>query len=167
MPYARYLGFEGTCSVVLGLALAVAAAPGVVLHYGGAGWWVLLVPALLVALAAFAHLRRGVGWLDVGGWLTAGPLQTASADEAPLPPGPLRRRLLVETAIWIVAVDLWVVLGASDGGFIFGTGLASLAYGLVQAVASRGRVLREEQHRGARFLIAERPGLGLPRLTTA
>ena len=84
-----------------------------------------------------------------------------------LPAAGLKRRLVVETAIWIVAVDLWVLVGASDGGFIFGTGLASLAYGLVQAFASRARVVAVERERGTRYLVAERPGLGLPRLTSA
>jgi hypothetical protein len=69
--------------------------------------------------------------------------------------------------VWIVAVTAWVLLGASDGFLIFGTGLASAAYGLVQAVASRARVVRTERERGTTYLIAERPGLGLPQLTTA
>ena len=44
---------------------------------------------------------------------------------------------------------------------------ASAAYGAVQAFASRGRVLREERERGAVYAVAERPGLGLPKLSVA
>lgn len=166
MAYRDYLRFEGSCSVVLGLALAVMGTPGVVLHWDGAAYGLLFVPAVLLALGGFAALRRGVGLLDAGAWLTARPLATAGSG-APLLAGALRRRLVVETVIWILAVGAWVVLGASDGLLIFGTGLASVAYGLVQAVASRARVIRAERERGEQYLVAERPGLGLPRLTTS
>lgn len=165
MRYRDYLAFEGTCSVVLGLALSGVSAPGLLLHWDGAGWGLLFVPALLAALALFARLRRGVGLLDAGGWLTRGPLGGARPGRAALPAGGLRRRLVGESAAWIAGVSAWVVLGASDGLLIFGTGLASAAYGLLQALASRGRVVAAERERGERYLVAERPGLGLPVLT--
>ena len=60
-----------------------------------------------------------------------------------------------------------MLVGASDGLLIFGTGLASAAYGAVQAFASRARVLRTESERGEQYLVAERPGIGLPHLTLA
>ncbi len=165
MRYRDYLRLEGSCSIVLGLALALESFPGLVLHWDGAAYGLLFVPGVLGLLGGFAAARRGVRLLAVGSWLTERPLSTAGPG-APLPVAPLQRRLVVETAIWIVAVGLWVVLGASDGLLIFGTGLASAAYGAVQAFASRGRVVRVERERGVEFLVAERPGLGLPRLTT-
>jgi hypothetical protein len=165
MRYRDYLAFEGSCSVALGLALALVSFPGLFIDWDGAGWGLLFVPAVLLALGGFAALRRGVGLLDVGGWLTARPLAGAVAGRPALGAGGLRRRLVVETAIWIVAVTAWVLVGATDGLLIFGTGLASAAYGLVQAVASRARVARVERERGEEYLVAERPGLGLPRLT--
>jgi hypothetical protein len=81
-----------------------------------------------------------------------------------LPATPLRRRLLIETAVWIVAGSAWVLLADSSHGLFFGTGLASVAFGALQAFASRARVAEEERRRGTRFAVAERPGIGLPRL---
>lgn len=167
MRYRDYLALEGSCSIVLGLALALVSFPGLLLDWDGAAYGLLFVPAVLLALGAFAALRRGVGLLDVGGWLTARPLAGVEDGRAALPTQKLRVRLVAETAIWIVAVTAWVLVGATDGLLIFGTGLASAAYGAVQAFASRGRVARVERERGEEFLVAERPGLGLPRLTTA
>lgn len=166
MRYRDYLALEGSCSIVLGLALALVSFPGLLLEWDGAAWGLLFIPAVLAGLGGFAALRRGVAPLDVGGWLTARPLAGARPDRAPAAVGPLRRRLVVETAIWIVAVTAWVVVGASDGLLIFGTGLASAAYGAVQALASRGRVIAVEREQGATYLVAERPGIGLPHLTT-
>lgn len=167
MPYRDYLALEGRCSILLGLALALVSFPGLLLDWDGAAWGLLFVPAVLLALGGFAALRRGVGLADAGGWLTARPLAGAQPGRPALPSGKLRTRLVVETAVWVVGVTAWVLLGATDGLLIFGTGLASAAYGVVQAFASRARVVRVERERGEEFLVAERPGLGLPRLTTA
>jgi len=165
MSYGDYLRYEGACSIVLGLALAIVAAPGLVISYPGAWSAPLFVVAALAALAAFAALRRGVPPLAAGRWLTERPLAGAVPGREPLDAGRLRRRLLVETAIWIVAVCGWVLLGRSSGLLIFGTGLASAAFGLVQAVAAHRRVARAEAADGRRYLVAERPGLGTPSLT--
>lgn len=166
MRYRDYLALEGSCSIVLGLALALVSFPGLLISWDGAGWGLLFVPGVLLLLGGFAAARRGVGLLDAGAWLTERPLDGATAGREALPTARLRTRLVVETAIWIVAVTAWVVVGASDGLIIFGTGLASAAYGTVQALASRARVVRVERERGAEFLVAKRPGLGLPELTT-
>ena len=167
MRYRDYLALEGGCSIVLGLALALVSFPGLLLDWDGAAYGLLFVPAVLLALGGFAALRRGVGLLDAGAWLTARPLSRVAGGRPPLPVQRLRVRLVAETAVWIVAVTAWVLVGATDGLLIFGTGLASAAYGAVQAFASRARVARVERERGEEFLVAERPGLGLPQLTTA
>ena len=166
MRYRDYLALEGACSMVLGAALALVSFPGLLLSWDGAGYG-LFVPAVLLLLGAFAAARRGVGLLDAGAWLTARPLATSRAGRPALGTRGLRTRLVAETAVWIVAVTAWVVVGAQDGLLIFGTGLASAAYGAVQAFASRGRVVRTERERGEEYLVAVRPGLGLPELTTA
>ncbi|CAA9525971.1 MAG: hypothetical protein AVDCRST_MAG30-3379 [uncultured Solirubrobacteraceae bacterium] len=166
MRYADYLRLEGTCSIVLGLALALVAFPGLLVSYDA--WWagLLFVPGVLLALAAWARLRRGVPLLAAGRWLTERPLAGATAGRPGLDAGRLRRRLLVETAIWIAAVTAWVVLARSSGLLIFGTGLASAAFGAVQAFAARGRVRAAEREAGTAYVVAERPGLGTPSLGT-
>lgn len=166
MRYHDYLSLEGWCSIVLGLALALVAAPGLVIDTDGWGWWVLSVPVALALLGGYAALRRGVSVTDPGAWLTTRPLETAQAGREPLDTGWLRKRLIGETAVWIVAVGAWVFLGATDGGLIFGTGLASAAFGAVQAFAARAHVQRSEAASGTTYLIAKRPGLGTPQLTT-
>jgi hypothetical protein len=167
VPYRDYLALEGGCAIVLGLALALVSFPGVLLDWDGAAYGLLFVPGALLALGAFAALRRGVGLLDAGAWLTARPLGGVTAGRPAMSARRLWVRLIAETAVWIVAVTAWVVVGATDGLLIFGTGLASAAYGAVQAFAARGRVEQVERERGEEYLVAERPGLGLPQLTTA
>lgn len=164
MSYRDYLRWEGGCSIVLGLALALVAFPGLVVSYPGAWLAPLFVVAVLVALSAYAGLRRGVPVAAAGRWLTELPLATAAPSREPLDERALRRRLVVETAIWIVAVCGWVLIGRSSGLLIFGTGLASAAFGVVQAFAARTRVERAEAADRRHYLVAERPGLGTPRL---
>jgi hypothetical protein len=167
MSYREYVRLEGVCSVVLGLALALVAFPGLIVSYRAAWLGLLFVPALLVALAAFAWVRHRVSPLQPGRWLTARPIATAAPDRAALPAVRLRRRLVIETAAWIGGVTLWVVLAGSSGLLIFGTGLASAAFGAVQAVFARRRVIAVEAARGVRFLVSRRPGLGTPTLGVA
>jgi len=167
MRYPDYLALEGWCSIALGLALALVSFPGLLLDWDGAAYGLLFVPAVLVLLGGFAALRRGVSPFDAGAWLTARPLSRVTAGRAPLNPERLRARLVGETALWIIAVTAWVLVGATDGLVIFGTGLASAAYGAVQAFAARPRAARVERERREEYLVAERPGLGLPQLTTA
>jgi len=165
MSYRDYLLLEGACSIVLGLALVLVAFPGLVISYEGAWSAPLFVVAALGALAGYAALRRGVPPLAAGRWLTERPLAGAAPGAPALDPARLRRRLLVETAIWIVAVCGWVLLGRSSGLLIFGTGLASVAFGVVQALAARRRVARAQAADGRCYLVAVRPGLGTPGLT--
>jgi len=167
MAYRDYLRWEGSCSIVLGLALALVAFPGLLVTYEAAWVGLLFVPAALLLLGGFAALRRGVPLGAVGRWLTERPLARAGPDAGALPAARLKRRLLVETGIWIVAVCGWVLLARSSGLLIFGTGLASAAYGVVQAFASRARVVRAEGDRGVGYAVAERPGIGLPALSVS
>lgn len=167
MRYRDYLTLEGWCSIALGLELAVVSFPGLLIDWSGAGWGLLFVPAVLLALGGYAALRGRAGLLDPGGWLTARSLAGAVDGREALPARRLRIRLVAETAVWIVAVTAWVLIGARDGLLIFGTGLASATYGVVQAFAARGRVVRVEREREEQYLVAARPGLGTPELTSA
>lgn len=165
MSYVDYLRLEGSCSIVLGLALALLAFPGLLLSYEA--WWLglLFVPATLLALAVVARVRRGVPLGRPGAWLTTRSLAHAAPGRPALPARPLRTRLLVETGIWIVAVGLWVVLGRSSGLLIFGTGLASAAFGAVQAFAAPRHVAAAQRAAGVAYRVARRPALGTPDLT--
>jgi hypothetical protein len=164
MAYRDYLRLEGWCSIVLGLALALVALPGVLLEYDGAAWALLFVPGVLLALGSWAALRHGIPLSRPGRWLTDRPLAGARSGRPALDAARLRRRLLLETGIWIAAVTAWVLVGARDGLLILGTGLASAAFGAVQALAATARVRAVEAARGERYVVARRPGLGTPEL---
>ncbi len=155
--------WEGACSITLGLALAAAAFPGLAVSYRTPGAALLLVPATLVLLAIIGR-RAGAPLSSPGAWLTERPLRGAAPDRPALPAGRLRRRLVLETAVWI-AVGVALVAVGSSGWLLFGTGLASVAFGLVQAVAAPARVAAEERRRGARYAVARRAGIGTPGLT--
>ncbi|MDP9383702.1 MAG: hypothetical protein M3P50_00430, partial [Actinomycetota bacterium] len=70
MRYPDYLRLEGWCSIVLGLALAALAFPGLLVSYDK--WWIglLFVPGVLLALGGWAAARRGVPLGAPGRWLT-------------------------------------------------------------------------------------------------
>ena len=78
----------------------------------------------------------------------------------------MRRRLLVETAAWIAGVTAWVILGRSSGVVIFGTGLATAAFGVVQLLWARAHVGAVERSQGVSFFVSDRPALGTPDLTS-
>lgn len=162
MPYRDYLRLDGSCSVVLGLALAIVAFPGLVISYGYAWVGPLFVPATLLALALNGRLRHGASLWRPGEWLTAGPLAGAQGRRRSMPARPVVRRVVLEAAGWVVGVTAWVLWAGSSGLLIFGTGLASAAYGLVEAVAARRRVAAVEESEERRYLLAERRGLGTP-----
>jgi len=166
MPYRDYLTWEGGLAIALGLELALVAFPGLVLSYPGGPAGVLFVPGALLVFALLAR-RRGIPLLAAGRWFTERSLSTAQAGRPGLSARALKRRLVIETAVWVVAVTVWVLVVGSSGLLIFGTGLASAAYGVVQAFASRRRVARAEAERGEHFVVAERPGLGTPNLGVA
>jgi len=75
--------------------------------------------------------------------------------------------LALALAVWVVAVSARVLLAGSSGLLVFGTGLASPAFGAVQAFAARRRVAAVEAARGETHVVAARPGLGTPELGVA
>jgi len=164
VSYRELLKLEGIGSLVLGLEMALVAFPGLILSYSYGWAGVLFVPGLLAAIAVWGHWRHGAALGRPGEWLTTRSLRGARHGHSPLDPGPVRRRLFIETAAWIIGVTLWVLIGRSSGLLIFGTGLASAAYGALQLVASRGQVKRVEGERGETYYVARRPGFGTPEL---
>lgn len=158
------LRLEGLCSVALGLALAIVAFPGLIVDYPAAWAGLLFVPVLLIALGAYAVLRRGASPARPGEWLTTRPLDEARPGRSGLPRRPLVRRLGIETAAWIVGGCAWVILTGSSGLLFFGAGLASITYGLLQGVPSSRRVGEAEAEAGETFVVARRPGFGTPEL---
>ncbi len=158
------LRLEGLCSVVLGLALAIVAFPGWLVDYPAPWAGPLFVPVMLGALAAYAALRRGVSPLRPAEWLTARPLSGATPGRRALPRPPLVRRLVIETGVWIVGGTAWVLITGSSGLLFFGTGLASAAYGVLQAGPSARRVAAVQASTGTTFVVARRPGFGSPEL---
>ena len=162
MRYPDYLRLEGSGSIVLGLVLAVRAFPGLFVSYRAPAAALLLVPAVLVLLALIGR-RAGAPVAAPGRWLPERPLRGPARGRIPLPVAPLRRRLLVETGLWVVVGVALVAVGSS-GWLLFGTGLASVAFGVVQAVFARRHVVAEEDRRGDRFAIARRSGIGTPDL---
>jgi len=163
MRYRDYLAWEGALAILLGLELAVVAFPGLRLSYPGGWAGPLFVPVTLLLFALVAR-RRGIPLLAAGRWLTDRPLAQAQAGRPGLAADVLRGRLVIETALWVIAVTLWVLLVGSSGLLIFATGLASATFGAVQAFASRPRVVRAERERGTTFVVAERPSIGTPHL---
>lgn len=166
MGYRDDLRWEGGASLLLGAAMAIVAFPGLVVSYDHAWSALLWVPATLAALGAWATLRRGVPFAQVDRWLTERPLAGAAPGRPVLDARRLKRRVAIETGLWIAAVCGWVVFAGSSGWLVFGTGLASMAYGAVQAVAAPRAVARAEQARGVRFYVSERPGVGTPTLSS-
>ena len=156
MPFVRYrdyLRVEGSCSLVLGLALALVALPGLRASYPHAWAAPLFVPVALGSIVAFCRVRLGTTWV------TERPVRDAQPGLPALDPGPLKRRLIAETAVWIVAVCAWVLATGDSGLLVCGTGLASAAYGAAQLIAARSVP--------PGLAVARRPGLGTPDLTSS
>jgi hypothetical protein len=104
VPYRDYLRLEGWCSIVLGLEMALVAFPGLFVSWEGWPVALLFAPGVLVLLAGFGALRNGARPGRPGEWLTTRPLRGAKDGRPGLPAAALRRRLLVETAIWITGI---------------------------------------------------------------
>lgn len=51
-----------------------------------------------------------------------------------------------------------MLLADASHGLFFGTGLASAAFGALQAFGSRNRVGNEEREHRTQYVMAERPG---------
>ncbi len=163
MPYRDYLRWEGACSMVLGAALAALAWPGWLADYDGAGLALLAVPATLAVMALLGS-RAGGAARRPGTWRTARPLADADPRRAALAAGALRRRLALETAVWIVTVGAWVAATGDSGWLVLATGLASIAFGAVSAGPSARHVEEVERRAGGRYRVARRPALGTPEL---
>ncbi len=118
MALRDYLRFEGANSVVLGLALVLAAAVF--------GDWRAAWLAAVVAVAGSA-LAWWLGRRTVARAVRGAVAGEASAD--------VRREVVVETAVWIVAVTAWVAATGNDPELIAGTGVASVAFGVARATA--------------------------------
>ena len=169
MRYRDYLRLDGGCSTALGLALAVLGAPGVLAHYGTSLVAVALafVPIVLLGIGGFAAARHGAALNRPGEWLTQRALTAAQPGRGALAGTPVRRRLLAETAAWIAGSALWLALTGSSAFVFLGSGLASAAYGGLEAVLARRRVEARERELGIVYVVARRPGLGTPELGIA
>jgi hypothetical protein len=136
MSYADYLRLEGTCALVLGAALVGVGAPGLEAPVAS-----VISGILLAAILAVAGRRSGAPLAQPGAWFTTRPLAGASAERPGIDRTRLTRRLLAETALWAGAVCAWVLLAGESHDIVFATGLASAAFGAIQAFAARGRVV--------------------------
>lgn len=167
MRYAAYTRLNGLCSTVIGVAFIVAGFPGLLGDDSRAANLWLAVPgvaAVVVPLAVLA-LRRGIPVSAPGRWLTERPLTQARPEQSVLDGRRLRRRLIIETVIW-GAVALAVIAGFSTSRpFAYATGWASLAYGLLELLASARRIDAAEDERGGAFYVHRRPGMGTPDVT--
>ena len=169
MRYSAYSALNGTCSTVIGVLFIVAGFPGLVSDEpGDPSYWWIAIPTVTLMLSALAlgASRRGIPLAAPGRWLTDRAIGAAEAGRSVLPEGPLRTRLIGETVVW-GAIALAVILGFSTSRpFAYATGWASLAYGLVELVASTRRIRAVEAQEGTEFLIHRRPGFGTPDLAT-
>lgn len=166
MRYRDYLRLDGACSAGLGAALILLGWPGLIAD-GSLVWgWAAVGTAVALGVVAVVAKRRGTPVSAPGRWLTDRPVARVQAGAAPLDAARLRRRLVIETAVWVVGVGAWVALTGRDTTLIWVTGWPTLAYGLLQLAASAPRVDRLEAEGRGPFLVARRPGLGTPELTT-
>lgn len=165
MRFAHYTALNGTCSTVIGVLFIVAGLPGVFTDI--ANIW-LAIPGVLVVAVPLALLaaRRGIPLASPGRWLTDRSLARAGAGQSVLPEAPLRRRLIVETVIWSVLALAVIVGFTTSRPFAYATGWASLAYGLLELLASAPRIREAEFSAGTTYLVHRRPGLGTPEVTT-
>jgi hypothetical protein len=166
MRYVDYLRLDGACSAGLGGALVVLGWPGL-FGDGSAQWgWAVLAVALTMGALAGLAARRGVPLSAPGRWLTDRSIARAATGKSALDADRLRIRLVGETTLWIVGVGAWVLLTGRDTTLIWATGFATAAYGLLQLIGSARRVAALEAEGRGPFLVARRPGLGTPELTT-
>lgn len=167
MRFAAYSRLNGLCSTLIGVAFIVAGFPGLLGDDSRAANLWLAIPGVLVVLVPIALVaaRRGIPLAAPGRWLTDRPLTRATRGRSVLPADRLRRRLIVESVIW-GAVALAVIAGFSTSRpFAYATGWASLAYGLLELLASARRIEAVERERGTAFFISRRPGFGTPDVT--
>lgn len=165
MRFTAYTVLNGACSAIVGALFVVAGFPGLLGDERGYAW--LAAPAVFAVLASIGlwARRRGTPLGAPGRWLTDRPLAAARPGAAPLDVRRLRWRLLGETVLW-AALALAIILGVgSSRPFAYATGWASLAYGLLELLASAPQIRAAERSRGVVFLVCRRPGLGTPDVT--
>lgn len=165
MRFSAYTVLNGACSTAIGVLFVVAGFPGLLGDERGYAW--LAVPAALAVLLPVAlwARRRGTPLGAPGRWLTDRPLDAAGRGGVPLDARRLQVRLVGETVLW-AALALALILGVgSSRPFAYATGWASIAYGLLELLASAPRIRAVERTRGVRFLVCRRPGLGTPDVT--
>jgi hypothetical protein len=164
MPFSAYSRLNGACSVAIGILFIAAGFPGLLAP--AASWWLAApgVLAVLVPIALWAR-RRGVPWSEPGRWLTDRPLREARQGLAPMDERRLRIRLVGETVLW-GAVALAVFVGfTTSRPFAYATGWASLAYGLLELLASPPQIRAAEREHGVAYRVCRRPGIGTPDVT--
>ena len=165
MRFADYTALNGTCSTLIGVLFIVAGLPGVFTDAANAWLAIPGVLAVAIPLAALAA-KRGIPIASPGRWLTDRSLMRASSGQSVLPESPLRRRLIVETVIWSV-IALAVIVGfTTSRPFAYATGWASLAYGLLELLASAPRIRQAEFESSTKYFVHRRPGFGTPDVTT-
>ena len=169
MRFSSYAALNGTCSTLIGIAFIVAGFPGLLGGDGAdTGYAWLALPGVLVVLAPLALVaaRRRIPVSAPGRWLTDRPIAAAASGASILPERRLRIRLIGETIVW-GAVALAVIAGfTTSRPFAYATGWASLAYGLLELLASAPRIRAVEFERGTKYFVHRRPGLGTPEVTT-
>lgn len=167
MRFSSYAALNGACSTLIGVLFIVAGFPGLFADTAGGYWWIAIPSALVVIVAIGAvAARRGIPASAPGRWLTDRSIAKATAAQSVLPAGPLRRRLIVETVIWSV-IALAVIVGfTTSRPFAYATGWASLAYGLLELLASAPRIRAVEEERSTAYFVHRRPGFGTPDVTT-
>ncbi len=169
MRFSAYAALNGACSTLIGVLFIVAGFPGLL---GGddadTSYAWLAIPGVLIVLIPLALVaaQRGIPVRTPGRWLTDRSLANSTAGQSVLPERRLRWRLIGETIIW-AAVALAVIAGfTTSRPFAYATGWASLAYGLVELLASAPRIRAVEFERGTKYFIHRRPGFGTPDVTT-
>ncbi len=166
MRFSAYAALNGAFSTLIGVLFIVAGFPGLFAGTAGNYWWIALPSALAVLVPlGLVAARRGIPIPAPGRWLTDRSIAAARPGLSVLPERALRRRLIVETVVW-AAIALAVIAGfTTSRPFAYATGWASLAYGLLELLASAPRIRAVEFQRGQSFLVHRRPGFGTPDLT--
>ena len=166
MTYRGYLRWEGVCAIVLGLALAAVSFPGLFVDHARPWVALIYVATVLAAVATWNVTRHRAALARPGTWRTAAPLKAVRPGAGTLDGDALKRRLVIETALWILAVGAWVIAARRSGSFVWGTAWASVAFGTLTAFPSAAHVRRVQRERREVYFVAERPAVGTPALSS-
>lgn len=123
MHFRRYLQLEGRCAVVLGVVLVVeAVAFG---RFDRAAW---LTPAVAVVGSLLAVIGARAA--------TRSALRDAASEPPRMSEPAVRRQTVIETVVWAVAVGAFLIFTGDSAEFVAGTGVATVAFGLVRLGAA-------------------------------